>query len=180
MLKHRLVSLTAAAMMIASSPGLTVVAAPSASAATTAAALSSHTTAAANTACVYIEWYDTAGEIEGAGVNDPVIMTDAPGSCFTLRYKFTTPCGTTVCTGYEYQDQSGHCLWDNNRTVEVGAACGGPGHPNEEFFGVSYLANCGWEVSDVTHYPYQMASGDLDGATVHMDPGQGDCWNFPS
>ena len=180
MLKRQSIRLTIAAIMIVSAPVLTTSAAASASAATTAVAVPSHSTAAVSTACVYIQ--DQAGglEIEGAGVNNPVTLNRPPASCFTLRYKFTVVYGVTTYTGYEYQDQSGHCLWDNGGYIDVGAACGGPGHPNEEFFGVSYTRGCGWKVADVTEGPGEiMAGSNAPGSHVIM-AGLGDCWNFPS
>jgi hypothetical protein len=181
MLKRRLASITAAAIMIGSAPVLSALTAASASPATTAAAVSSRPTAAANTACVYIQDHTNDAEIEGGGVNNPITETTPPGSCFTLHYKFTTPCGAaTVCTGYEYQDLSGHCLWDNHGTIDVGLACGGPGHPNEQFFGVRYIRGCGWLVADITEgYGVTMNGGAL-GATVTMVSGVGSCWNYPS
>ena len=181
MLKSRLVSLAVTALMIGSAPVLTAPTAPSAFAATTAAAVSSHSTAAASTACVHIQFGVTDVEIEGAGVNHPVVVTNAPGSCFTLRYNFTTVFGTTVYTGYEYQDLSGHCLWDNNGTIDVGAACGGLGHPNEEFFGSRYTSGCGWFVSDVTRGPSVYMWLNTPGETaVRMSGANASCWNFPS
>ena len=180
MLKGRLVSLTTAAVMIGSASVLTTLGTASASAATTAAGVPSHFTTAPNTSCEYIQ--DQAGglEIEGAGVNNPVTLNRAPASCFTLHYKFTVVYGVTTYTGYEYQDLSGHCLWDNGGYVDVGAACGGLGHPNEEFFGVSYTSGCGWKVADVTEGPGEiMAGSNAPGSHVIM-AGLGDCWNFPS
>jgi hypothetical protein len=183
MLKHRLASLTVAAIMIGSAPVLTSLAAVSASAATTAVAVSSHSTAAANTACVYIQEAQASSfEIEGEGVNNPVRLTPNPGSCFTLHNKFTTPCGASVCTGYQYQDLSGHCLWDNGGTIDVGAACGGAGHINEDFYGISYLSSChGWQVSDIGEDGLYMTAYGYSGSEVNMTSSSTHaCWNFPS
>jgi hypothetical protein len=199
MLKSRLAVLSAAAITIGLATVLTALGAASAPVATTGAAASSHSAGAANTAghtvpllhvsggvhivnrglvkdCVYFNTgpYD----IQGRGVNQPVTLSPAPGSCFNLYNKFTVPYGTTVYTGYEYQDLSGHCLWDNGGTIDVGAACKA-GHPNEEFFGVKYGSTSYWEVGDITRgFGVYMAGGSSD--HIVMRSGTVFLWKFPS
>jgi hypothetical protein len=122
--------------------------------------------------------------IAGNGVNEPVTLK-LTGNCFNLYNEFTTVYGTTVYTGYEYQNGEGHCLWADGATVELGAACKA-GHPNESFFGVKYNTSAGgWEVADVTEGPnYWMdSSGCADGFDVQMvyyTSAYCAIWNFPS
>jgi hypothetical protein len=138
--------------------------------------------------CEYIEFSTTILEIAGNGVNKPVTLTTAPANCWNLYNKFTVPYGTTVYTGYEYQNGDGHCLFDNGGVIDVGAACK-VGHPNEEFFAIpgSQKEYGGWLISDVTRGPsvYMAAQDNADGncgAGDIVDFADDACntWNFPS
>ena len=186
MLKRRLLRLTAAAIMIAPTTVLTALAATSASA-TTAAAASSQSPAAAD--CVYITDYPaslyagTEVGIAGNGVNEPVTLADSLGNCFTLHYPYTVKYsdGDTY-TAYEYQNGDGHCLWDNNGTLDVGGACVS-GHPNEEFYGVHYYSGLGWSVGNVTAgegYFINASYCDSGANVVIADNASCGLWNFPS
>jgi hypothetical protein len=208
MLKHRFFRFTTGAITAVSAAILTSLAVTSASAATTAAA-SSHPTTAAEIAgqaataphgtgvvriihrglagdCVLIELTDQKLYITGNGVNKPVSL-ESPGNCFDLYNEFTTPCGgTKVCTGYEYQNGDGHCLFQNGGTIDVGAACQA-GHPNEEFYGTLYTSGYGWGVSNVaesSEYMYSSLCETGDNDQVHLTSGVtfAACsnWNFPS
>jgi hypothetical protein len=132
--------------------------------------------------CVYIENGFSSLQIKGNGVNNPVTITTGTGNCFNLYNKFTTPCGgTKVCTGYEYQNGDGHCLWDNGGTIELGAACQA-NHPNEEFYGVTYID--WWTIADITEGPNVFMGTQYSNciSTEHVIMGSGNCngWNFPS
>jgi hypothetical protein len=187
MLKPRLAVLTAAAMTIGLATALTALGTASAPAAATGAAASGHTVPLGQGRvhivqrglvkdCVY---FNTGpDDIQGRGVNQPVTVSAAPGSCFNLYDKFTVPYGTTVYTGYEYQDLSGHCLWDNDGTIDVGAACKA-GHPNEEFFGVKYGSTSYWEVGDITRGFGVYMAGNSSNHVV-MRSGTVYLWLFPS
>ena len=188
MLKRRLLSLTAAAIMVVPATVLTALAATSASA-TTAVAASSQSTAAAD--CVYITDYPaslyagTEVGIAGNGVNKAVTLADSLGNCFTLHYPYTVKYsdGDTY-TAYEYQNGDGHCLWDNGGTIEVGAACQAA-HPREEFYGIKFTTGDGWTFGDVAEGPganMAAAYSCSPGYDVFMEPaGAQDCdyWNFP-
>lgn len=115
--------------------------------------------------------------ILGNGVNNQVTLWTT-GNCFEKLFPFTSPTGGT---GYEYQNGDGHCLWWNAGadpgSVELGAACK-PGHPNEEFYGISYGSG-GWLVGN------EGAASVMDpgycgyGAYVTFDGGSScDRWNF--
>lgn len=161
---------------------------PSAAAPQAKAAAAGHVTAVVHIVqrglvkdCVYWQ-FGGDEEIAGHGVNNPVTMTGGTGSCFNLLNKFTIgPFGTTSYTGYEYQDLSGHCLWDNGGTIDVGAACQA-GHPNEEFYGVTY-SNGGWSVSVATVDDPSIWVGPedqcQDGSEVQVPGGCTSDWNFP-
>jgi len=147
--------------------------------------------------CEYIESGISDYYIEGHGVNEPVSLTAGPGSCFNLynEYSYNIGGGVTA-TVYQYQDLSGHCLWQNDTSyeLELGVACNAS-DTSEDFFGLpgSYAAFGGWLVSVVADWAkglkYYMAvvssncpSGD---ETVLMYPALStgefcDTWNFPS
>ena len=133
--------------------------------------------------CEYISNGFSGLEIQGNGVNSPVSIT-ASGNCFNLYNQFTTPCGgTKVCTGYEYQNGDGHCLWDNGGTIELGAACKA-GHPNEEFYGVPPYIDW-WQVADITEGPnvfmgtqYSNCITAAGAGHVVMNSAGCDGWNF--
>lgn len=141
--------------------------------------------------CEYIETGDPiGGEIAGAGVNRPVILVpaDTPGNCFDLYNKFTyKPGDGNTYTGYEYQNGDGHCLWDNDGTLDVGAPCKA-NKPTEEFYGIAYFKggpNPGWTVGDEVGGPsFEMGGqGDCtfyEDVTMQYDEGAS-CilWNFP-
>jgi hypothetical protein len=117
--------------------------------------------------------------IAGDGVNNPVYLA-ATGNCFEHLYPFPSPIGGT---GYEYQNGYGHCLWWNGTVVgggfvELGAACK-PGHPNEEFYGIS-LGGGGWTVGNVGSGGGVMDPGYCGVASgVGFDSGSScDRWNF--
>jgi hypothetical protein len=135
--------------------------------------------------CVYIKNGFSGLDIQGDGVNHPVFLTTGTGNCFNLLNKFTVgPFGTKSYTGYEYQNGDGHCLWDDGGTIELGAACQA-NHPNEEFYGVTYID--WWTVSVVTADNPNVLMGtqgnnciSTEGAgNVVMNSGGCDGWNFP-
>ncbi|HEX3963575.1 MAG TPA: hypothetical protein VHZ03_44215 [Trebonia sp.] len=107
----------------------------------------------------------------------PVSLASGPGNCFSLKYPFPDPVGTT---GWEYQNGDGHCLWDNNGIIDVGGACKA-GHPNEEFYGAELDKGQGWIVSDEAEAGYCM-NGDGSLVVMSYVGGGGSCylWNFPS
>jgi|HubBroStandDraft_1064217.scaffolds.fasta_scaffold19707_3 hypothetical protein len=183
MLKRRLVSFTAAAIMVVSAAMLTALAPGGASAATTAAGTSGHLGLVNGTDCEYIEAYETGSFIAGNGVNEPVSLKST-GNCFTLMFPFTDPYGKTA---YEYQNGDGHCLWDNGGTVEVGAACQND-HPREQFYGFDYQSGStgleggpGWMVSDMWEQnTWMYVQGCSTGYEVMGTYPDCDLWNFPS
>ena len=138
--------------------------------------------------CEYIEGggFDAGQDIAGNGVNRPVTLTSetAAGSCFNLYNAFDYSTGGHTYKGYEYQDLSGHCLWDNGGTIEVGAACQAA-HPREEFYGIKFTKGDGWTFGDVAEGPganMAAAYSCSPGYDVFMEPaGAQDCdyWNFP-
>ena len=198
MLKHRLPGL--AASLLTGLAAALCAALPAASAsATTPVAASGHDTAAASAAgtlrvrgmvlrrglvndadCEYIQFYGADDYISGNGVNAPVTLKTT-GNCFSRMYSFPDPAGGT---GYEYQNGDGHCLWDNNGTIEVGAACES-GHPREEFYAYNYqngIAGTGWYVTDMAEAnAYMGAVGCVTGDEVAMATSSS-CylWNFPA
>jgi hypothetical protein len=128
--------------------------------------------------CEYISnYYEFGLEIAGNGVNEPASLVAAPGNCFNLYNEFTWD----GYTGYEYQNGLGHCLWQDDGVIELGAACKA-NHENEEFFGAKYYSGVGWLVSNrflgTGSYMYAPGCG-----TAELDFGLGgqDCeyWNFP-
>jgi hypothetical protein len=130
--------------------------------------------------CVYIQFgFQTDVYIKGGGVNKPVTLSNQP-NCFDLLNKFSVPFGTTSYTGYEYQNGDGHCLWDNGGTIDVGAACK-LGHPNEEFFGLDYAPDVGWQVSVVAadNPDIQMGSTNCQLGNPVVIPGNCGGWEFP-
>lgn len=187
MLKRRLAILAAAAVTIGSATVLAALVVGSAPVPTTAAAVSSRSAAGVVRIahrglvkdCVHIEDQDGPYNIQGQGVNNPVTLSAGSGSCFNLYNKFQVVFGTTVYTGYEYQDLSGHCLWDNGGTIDVGGACRA-GHPNEDFFGIEFVNGSGWEVGDVTRGPGVYMTGAPSGDHVIMSSSFVTFWNFPS
>jgi hypothetical protein len=133
--------------------------------------------------CEYIENAFSGLLIQANGVNKPVFLSNNSGSCFNLYNKFTTVVGATSVTGYEYQDLSGHCLWDNGGTIEVGGACQA-GHENEEFYGVPPYIDW-WHVAVITDGPtvFMGTQGSncisaADAGNVVMNSGGCDGWNF--
>lgn len=137
------------------------------------------------------EYIDAGGiQIEGEGVNNPVAMEFPPASCFNLYNKFTITIvspltgNDVMATGYEYQNLAGHCLWDNNGTIDMGEACAA-GHTREMFYGIpgSQSAYGGWLFSSV------YGGEDVYMASPGCDPGSDvimtatvyacDTWNFP-
>jgi hypothetical protein len=155
-------------------------------AASSAATTAPHVQGAASAAagCEYISNLDSGGlEIAGNGVNQPVRLVDPPGNCFTRMYEFTSLDGSP---GWEYQNGEGHCLWQNDGVIEVGAACK-PNHPNEQFWGVPGTQSKygGWLVSDMFDgtgsYMSTNPGCGID-TNVDMVLGGGNCpfWNFPS
>jgi hypothetical protein len=134
--------------------------------------------------CEYIELNVNGLEIKGNGVNNPVTISTPPGNCWNLYNEFTVVYGTTVYTGYEYQNGEGHCLWDDGTVIDVGAACKA-GHPNESFFGIVYIKGGGWVVGDVTEGPdyYMAAVGCSTSAPYVTMQSQYvlacNIWNFP-
>jgi hypothetical protein len=209
-LKRRLLSLTASAIVAVSATVLAALPATTASA-TTPVTPSIHFTPALNIAglgataphvrgvvhvvrrglvkdCEYITTYlDDGIDIGGNGVNKPVTL-QYETNCFNLYNEFYYSTGGQTWTGYEYQNGDGHCLWNDGGTLELGAACQAA-HPNEEFFGEDYDNTVGgWLFSNVTDGPDSFvtttskASCDL-GANVYVGiPGAYSCynWNFPS
>jgi hypothetical protein len=128
--------------------------------------------------CEYISNYYAFGlEIAGNGVNEPASLVAAPGNCFNLYNEFTWD----GYTGYEYQNGLGHCLWQDDGIIELGAACKAD-HPNEEFFGAEYFSSVGWLVSVVAlgtgSYMY---APDCGTSELYMGLGAQDCeyWTFP-
>jgi len=134
--------------------------------------------------CVAIQNWNNGYSIAGNGVNNPVILTGG-GNCFNLLNKFTVgPFGTKTYTGYEYQNGDGHCLFDNGGTIDVGGACQA-NHPNEEFYGVSYVG--AWSVSVVAVdnpnilMATQFSNCVTPATSGHIVMGGGGCneWQFP-
>jgi hypothetical protein len=151
--------------------------------------------AATATDCEYIENYADDYGIAGNGVNTPVTL-HTTGQCFTPMFEFTVLTFNTsgqevYANGWEYQNSTGHCLWNDGGTIETGAACK-TGHPNEEFYGIpgSHSEYGGWLVANVTDTPsgtlpgvYMGANGDCEvGSDIIMGVGDSTCnlWNFPS
>jgi hypothetical protein len=134
--------------------------------------------AARSSDCEEIELGTTKLYIVGNGVNKPVSLSST-GDCFTLKYKFTYAGNT----GYEYQNQYGHCMFlnDTSFAIELGAACK-DGDTSEMFFGYGYSG--GW------YFSVEYDEGDLlMYAENSCDAGSGvamgsslQCirWNFPS
>lgn len=170
----------------------------SATASTVEPAVTSHPNTTAATDCEYIENYADDYGIAGNGVNTPVTL-HTTGQCFTPMFEFSISTynvnGQAVtANGWEYQNGDGKCLWNDNGTIETGAACE-TGHPNEEFYGIpgSQSKYGGWLVANVTDTPAgasitvvmgaKASSGDCGsvGNKVIM-AGSGVCnlWNFPS
>jgi len=165
------------ALVVPAATAALVIAVPTVS--TASAATARHGTEVAAADCEYISNYYAGGlQIEGNGVNEPVTLVDH-GSCFTLTHQFTWH----GYTGWEYQDLSGHCLWQDNGIIEVGAACQA-NHPNEQFFGYKLYSGQGWKVAVVADGTGSfMGSGGCSlGQRVNMVPGGDVCdlWNFPS
>jgi hypothetical protein len=150
--------------------------------------------------CEYIESGTSDYYIEGHGVNEPVSLTTGPGSCFDLYNSFSYPIVSPLtgkdvtATVYQYQDLSGHCLWQNDTSfeLELGVACNAS-DTSEDFFGIpgSHAEYGGWLVSVVAdwaqglEYYMDLVSINCPFAdeTVYMEPGNvGTCytWNFPS
>ena len=138
---------------------------------------------AASAGCVHISNYYSGGlQIEGNGVNNPVYLTSPNGSCWNQVYPFTYPSGGKTYSGWEYQDLSGHCLWQDAGVIEVGGACKA-GHQNEEFFGYHLYPGQGWKVAvvaDGTGF-FMGSAGCSVGSQVKMVQGGDTCdlWNFP-
>jgi hypothetical protein len=202
-LKHRPVSL--AAITIVSATMLTALAATSASA-STAVAVSSQSAAAGNAAghaasasqlggrgdavrvvrpglaqgCEYIKNSLSGGAIAGHGVNEPVTVVKPGGNCFTPIFQPAAYDGYAV---YEYQNGDGHCLWNDDGTLELGAACKS-GHPNEEFFGMVDTPGLGWTVGNETDGTSQIVNSyncTIGARVVMAAKATAGCgyWNFP-
>ena len=127
--------------------------------------------------------------IQSNGVGEAVTL-NAPdtGSCFETRNSFPDPAGGT---GYEYQNESGHCLYaTEGSTLEVTSACVS-GISQEQFYGVDYgkygkgwvWYNLYWVQTSVglSENPAVDADGCDEGSQVTVDF-YFTCylWNFPS
>jgi hypothetical protein len=149
--------------------------------------------------CEYIKSDSSNYYIEGNGVNKPVSLTVGPGSCFNLYNEFSVKYYDPVTgkdetsTGYQYQDLSGHCLWQNDtsKELELGVACNSS-DTSEDFYALydSYHVYGGWQVSDkyggsgIT-MGMTASSCPAAGENVYMEPTEDlffacDLWNFPS
>jgi len=176
-LKRRLLSLMAATAFAVPTTLLTTVVSPSASAATAVAQPAVARSSVAEF-CYTITNY-SSGELSivGNGVNNPVTLGEI-GNCFDQINGFTYQ----GYTGYEYQNQSGHCLWNNGGTLEMGAACTA-GRANEEFFETLYTTDEGWFIGNVADGVTGGAVGSPGctiGSQVQMVTSARDCivWNF--
>jgi hypothetical protein len=126
--------------------------------------------------------------IQANGVGNLVTL-NAPdtGSCFELLHSFPAPTGGK---GYEYQNESGHCLFaTENATLTVESACV-PGDSQEQFYGYDYgKYGKGWVWENYYWYEYDYpgpypivdADGCDEGSYVTVDYND-TCylWNFPS
>jgi hypothetical protein len=76
--------------------------------------------------------------IQANGVGEPVTL-NAPdtGSCFETKYPFYFATSSGTFKGYEYQNESGHCLYANGSTLEITSACT-DNNLQESFFGAFY------------------------------------------
>jgi hypothetical protein len=135
--------------------------------------------------CEYIKNLDSGEEIEDYGAGEPTSTVKPPGSCFNLYNEFHYSTGGKTYTGYEYQDTSGHCLWDNNGQIYLTTACLA-GHPREEFYGITYYSGVGWLFGDVEEGPtWEMEQAYCptysSGTVIMVKAGTGECiyWNFP-
>lgn len=131
-------------------------------------------------ACEYITNSLSGGAIAGHGVNEPVTVVNIGGNCFTPIFQDAAYNGYAV---YEYQNGDGHCLWNDDGTLELGAACKS-GHPNEEFFGMIDTPGLGWTVGNETDGTSQIVNSYncIIGARVVMAAkATAGCgyWNFP-
>ena len=135
--------------------------------------------------CEKIEVLSYDMYIMGNGVNNDVtVETEPEGNCFTLPYSGTAD----GHTWYEYQNGDDHCLWDDGGQLELGKACGGSSHPNEELFAYDYQGSgFGWIWSSVAQFPYSLAAtnGSFTGCTqgdVVEDASSAvpcESWTFP-
>ena len=135
--------------------------------------------------CEKIEVQSYDMYIMGNGVNNDVtVETEPEGNCFTLPYSGTAD----GHTWYEYQNGDDHCLWDDGGQLELGKACGGSSHPNEELFAYDYQGSgFGWIWSSVAQFPYSLAAtnGSFTGCTqgdVVEDASSAvpcESWTFP-
>jgi hypothetical protein len=179
-LNLRLLRLSLAAIAALSATALVALPAGTASGARTAAPDSDPY------GCVTItDWLDNAA-IAGGGVNKPVTL-ESPGNTFCLEYPYPYETGGTTYNSWEYQNGDGHCLFDNGGTLDVGAACQA-NHPNEMFYGVTFVKGSGWEWANVGagvgYFVTTNSNQSCDlGATVYVGLPNGDScyyWNFPS
>jgi hypothetical protein len=128
--------------------------------------------------CEYISNTGVGGaEIVGHGPGNPVSLTYTGASCFNLMHSFTWE----GYSGWQYQDLSGHCLYQNRGVIEVGGGCSAS-DTSEDFFGVKYYNDVGWLVSNVATGTGSYMYSPSCLTAVDMGLGTQDCeyWNFPS
>jgi hypothetical protein len=127
--------------------------------------------------CEYISNTGVGGaEIAAHGPGNPVSLAYTGASCFNLMHEFHWE----GYTGWQYQDLSGRCLYEKRGVISVGGPCSAS-DTGEDFFGVRYVKDVGWLVSNVFlgTGSYMYAPSCLT-ARVDMGLGTHPCayWNF--
>jgi hypothetical protein len=135
---------------------------------------------AAPATCTHITNVGAGSEITGGGVNAPVTVTGS-GNCFSAVFSGSSSEGNWN----EWQNGAGHCLFNNGGTLDVGAACAGSGHPNEEMLspGLSGGGNAFAAVSLVPNFWSTEPHGCTEGSEVgNVNNLNGNCgtWLFSS